>query len=113
MHEIGVLEEAVRTVERIAKDKQIDKIRFVTLEIGELTGYLPVFFEKYFPVIVENRPALHNAELHMQIVKGEAICTECQSLYNVIKNEGCCPSCKSRSKKILGGQEFLIKDIGY
>jgi hydrogenase nickel incorporation protein HypA/HybF len=113
MHEIGVLEEAVRTVERIAKDNQIDKIRFITLEIGELTGYLPVFFEKYFPVVVENRPALKNAELRMQIVKGQAICEECQSLYNVMKNEGCCPNCKSRSKKILGGQEFLIKDIGY
>lgn len=113
MHEIGVLEEAVKTVERIAKENQIDKIRFITLEIGELTGYMPVFFEKYFPVVVENRPVLKNAELRMQIVKGEAICDECQSLYNVMKNEGCCPKCKSRSKKILGGQEFLIKDIGY
>lgn len=113
MHEIGVLEEAVRTVERIAKENKIDRIRFITLEIGELTGYIPMFFEKYFPMVVENRPVLKDAQLRMHMVKGEAICEECQSLYNVIKNEGCCPNCKSRSKKILGGQEFLIKDIGY
>ena len=113
MHEIGVLEEAVKTVERIAKDNQIDKVRFITLEIGELTGYLPVFFEKYFSVVVEDKPVLKDAELRMHIVKGEAICVECQSLYNVMKNEGCCPNCNSKSKKILGGQEFLIKNIGY
>lgn len=113
MHEIGVLEEAVKTVERIAKENQIDRIRFITLEIGELTGYMPVFFEKYFPIVVENRPVLKDTELRMHIVKGEAICEECQSLYNVMKNEGCCPNCNSKSKKILGGQEFLIKNIGY
>ena len=26
---------------------------------------------------------------------------------------GRCPKCKSREKKILGGQQFLVKDIGY
>lgn len=113
MHEIGVLEEAVKTVVKIAEENKIEHVAYITLEIGELSGYLPVFFEKYFPIVTEDRPVVKDAKLHMQIIPGEALCTQCHTLYNVMKQEGKCPKCKSREKKILGGQEFLIKDIGY
>lgn len=113
MHEIGVLVEAIKTVEQVAKKNQIERVRYITLEIGELTGYLPIFFEKYFPIVVTDKPIVNQAELRINIVKGQALCNECQTLYNVMKNEGSCPKCKSREKKILGGQDFLIKDIGY
>ena len=113
MHELGVLTEAVKTVEHVAKENNISNVTSIVLEIGELTGYLPIFFEKYFPIVVEDRPVVKNAQLRIQVVKGQALCTECSTLYNVMKNEGCCPKCKSRNKKILGGQEFIVKEIGY
>lgn len=113
MHEIGVLTEVIKTVEEVASQNQIDKVKYITLEIGELTGYLPVFFEKYFPIVTEDKPLVREAELNMQIVRGEALCRECQTLYNVMRHKGCCPKCKSREKQILGGQEFLVKEIGY
>lgn len=113
MHEIGVLTEVIKTVEEVASQNQIDKITYITLEIGELTGYLPVFFEKYFSIVTEDKPAVRDAKLKMQIVRGEALCGDCQTLYNVMKHEGRCPKCKSRRKQILGGQELIIKEIGY
>lgn len=113
MHEISVLEEAVKLVEEVAEQNQIEHVTYVALEVGELTGYLPVFFEKYFPIVTEDKPRVKDAVLHMDLVKGEALCMECQTLYNVMKNEGTCPKCKSREKKILGGQQFLVKEIGY
>ena len=33
-------------------------------------------------------------------------------MYNVMRNEGKCPKCGSRSKKILGGQQFRVLEIG-
>lgn len=113
MHEIGALTKAVDLVERVAKENHIEQVKYVTLEVGELTGYLPVFFEKYFPIVVEDRPLLRNADLKIEVVRGQAICGECQTFYNVMKCEGQCPKCRSRIKEILGGQEFLVKDIGY
>lgn len=113
MHEIGALHKAVKLVDRIARENKVQKVKYITLEIGELSGFLPVFFEKYFPVVAEEFPVVKDAELKMNIIKGQALCNECQTLYNVIKNEGCCPKCKSRDKEILGGQQFLVKDIGY
>lgn len=113
MHEISVLTRAIDLAEQTAADNNIDKVTYVTLEVGELSGYLPKFFEKYFPVVIEERPIFEGCKLNMHIVPGEALCEACSSMYNVMKCEGKCPACGSRSKKILGGQQFLLKDIGF
>lgn len=113
MHEISALEEAVRTADKIAEEHGIDEIKCITLEIGELTGYVPRFFEEYFPIVTEDKPRLQNCRLKTRIVKGEALCGKCGALYNVLRAEGVCPKCRSRVKKILGGQEFLIKELIY
>ena len=112
MHEIGALTKALDLVERIAQENGAQQVKFITLEVGELTGFLPVFFEKYFPVCVADRPILQSAELRIQVVKGQALCTECQTLYNIMRHEGKCPKCQSREKMVLGGQDFMVKDIG-
>lgn len=113
MHEIGALNEAVKLAERVAKENNVDKIKVLTLEVGELTGFLPVFFEKYFSVVVLDNPLFSECELKIENVRGEAMCNECHALYNVMKNEGACPRCHSRDKLILGGQEFKVKNIAY
>lgn len=111
MHEIGTLYEAVKTVERVAKENDIEKVAYISLEIGELTGLLPVFFEKYYSVVTLDKPMFKNSELKIKVIPGEALCNNCHSLFNVMKNEGCCPKCSSRDKLILGGQDFIIKEI--
>lgn len=113
MHEVGVLYEAAKTATRIAAEKQVDHVKFIALEVGELTGILPVFFEKFYPIVVEDFPVLEGSELKVRIIPGQALCDDCRTLYNVIKNEGKCPKCESRYKSILGGQEFVLKEIGY
>ncbi|MBQ6439170.1 MAG: hydrogenase maturation nickel metallochaperone HypA [Mogibacterium sp.] len=112
MHEISVLKQAVDIAEETATENNIQRIAYLTLEVGELSGYLPVFFEKYYPLVTENRPMFEGSELRMVMVPGEALCKECSAMYNVMRNEGRCPKCGSRSKKILGGTEFRIRDIG-
>ncbi|MBR5015334.1 MAG: hydrogenase maturation nickel metallochaperone HypA, partial [Clostridia bacterium] len=53
------------------------------------------------------------SELHIITVAGEALCKDCEAMYNVARNEGACPKCGSRNKTILGGQEFVLREIGY
>ena len=113
MHEISVLTKAIELVESTAKDNGLEHISHITLEVGELTGYVPLFFEKYFPIVTEGKPVFAGTELRIRIVRGQALCQECQCLYNVMRNEGRCPKCGSREKKILGGQQFLVKEISY
>ena len=105
MHEIGVLTKAVDLVESVAKDNGLDHIGYITLEIGELTGYVPLFFEKYFPVVTEDRPIFQGTELRIQTVRGQALCADCQSLYNVMKQEGRCPKCGKHLGRLGDGEK--------
>ena len=68
MHELGILRMAARTACQAAEKNQIEKIRFFTLEIGDQSGCVPLFFEKCFPIIREEFPALREAELRMETV---------------------------------------------
>lgn len=113
MHEISVLHSAVELAEKTAKENGIDRLSYITLEVGELSGFLPVFFEKYYPVVIENRPVFDGCRLNIVKKRGEALCLDCNAIYNVMENEGRCPKCGSRFKKILGGQEFVLKEIGF
>jgi hydrogenase nickel incorporation protein HypA/HybF len=112
MHEISVLAKACDLAENAAKANHVDHISYMRLEAGELTGYLPVFFRKYYPIITEDRPILKGSDLILEEKKGEAMCNACHTLYNVMANKGMCPRCGSRSKTILSGQDFKIIDIG-
>ena len=113
MHEISVLTQAVDIAEKTARENDIARISYLTLEVGELSGYLPVFFHKYYPIVTENRPVFDGSELNIISVTGEALCNECSAMYNVMREEGRCPKCGSRTKTILGGTEFRIKEIGF
>ena len=50
MHEISVLKQAVDIAEKTAQENNIARIAYLTLEVGELSGFIPVFFYKYYPM---------------------------------------------------------------
>jgi hydrogenase nickel incorporation protein HypA/HybF len=112
MHEVGILYTVAETVSKIAAENQVDQIKFISLEIGELVGIIPEFFEKYYPIVVEDFPVLEGSELKIRMIPGEALCDDCHAMYNIMRNEGKCPKCQSRYKTVLGGQEFMVKEIG-
>lgn len=113
MHEIGMLYQLAELAVNCARDNHVEQIQSVSVEIGELSGGLPHVFEEYFPYIAQRYPELEHAELKLHIIPGEALCTVCSSLYNVMRQEGKCPKCRSRDKKILGGRDIRLMNIGY
>lgn len=113
MHEVGMLNEMAKTISKIATEKQVEHVKFIAVDIGELSGVLPQAFEEFFPLIKEQYDVLSGSELKIRMIPGEALCNNCNALYNVMKNEGQCPKCQSRYKKILGGQEIMLQQIGF
>lgn len=111
MHEIGVLYKMLEQVETVAKANHVKQIKAIEVELGELSGMLPVFFEQYYPVVAGNREAFRNSELIIKEIPGGGLCLDCSTLFNVMKCEGKCPKCGSRNKKILGGRDFVVKNI--
>lgn len=73
MHELGVLTSAVKTVSDTAKKNRIKAIKFMTLQVGAESTFVPAFMEKLFPAAKENYPILKDAELKIEIIPGKGL----------------------------------------
>ena len=73
MHELGVLKNAIKTVSDAAAKHGIKQIKFITLEIGTDSTFVPVFFEKLFPVAIDGLELYKNAQLKLQSVPGRGL----------------------------------------
>lgn len=73
MHELGVLTHTVKTVARIARTNRIRQVKHITLEVGEESGYVPLYLNKLFPVAIDQVPLLQGAELRLELVPGRGL----------------------------------------
>ena len=73
MHELGILHQIVKTVSTIAKENHIRRIKHIALEVGELSGFVPAYLKKLFPVAVDAYPLLQKAELRISMVRGKGL----------------------------------------
>lgn len=73
MHELGVLRHAIQTVERIARERQIQRIKHITLEVGESSGYIPFYLQKLFPVAAELADVTRGAQLRLVMTPGRGL----------------------------------------
>lgn len=73
MHELGVLTHTVKTVARIARANHIQRVKHITLAVGEASGYVPFYLRKLFPVAADQLPLLQGAELRLETVPGKGL----------------------------------------
>lgn len=73
MHELGVLCQAVKTVNRVAEQNRIEKIKHITLEVGEESGFVPMFLEKLFPVAIDQFPNMQGTQLRIRMAPGDKL----------------------------------------
>lgn len=111
MHEINVLMEVVDQVEALALENNIERVKAIVLQIGELSPVVPMFMTKYYPMLIEDKACLQDSELVIERIPGEARCKNCSTVYNVVKHNGYCPECKTFDKEVLRGREFIIKEL--
>jgi hydrogenase nickel incorporation protein HypA/HybF len=110
MHELGVIIEVVKTVERIAVEQHLTKIESLTLQIGKLSSVVPEYIEKSYPVAVGGS-MLQDTRLIIDILPANGMCRECGHVYDIVDSEKICPHCKAQNYDILSGREFFIKEI--
>jgi hydrogenase nickel incorporation protein HypA/HybF len=73
MHELGILNHVIRTVDRIAIENKIEQIDHITLEVGKASGCVPEFLEKLFPIAIERQAKMHDAKLKIVIIEGKGL----------------------------------------
>lgn len=73
MHELGVLRYVVMTVAKLAKENKISEIKFITLEVGEESSYVPHYLKKLFPTALRFHPEIGVPELKLIQVVGNKL----------------------------------------
>ncbi|WP_315113169.1 hydrogenase maturation nickel metallochaperone HypA [Clostridium intestinale] len=110
MHEVGVMIEVVKTVEKFAKQNSITKIETIVLQIGEISSMVPRYIKACYPMAAEGT-ILENAKLEIEVLPCNAICKECNKVFNLLENNHKCPKCGNNDFDVLSGREFNIKEI--
>lgn len=110
MHELGVVIEIVKTVEKFAEKNGVTKVETLVLQIGELSSMIPKYIESCYPAAVDGT-LLESTELKIEILPGNGMCRKCRKVFNLLKNEGKCPDCGTGEFRMLSGKEFMIKEI--
>ncbi len=73
MHELGVISYAVKTVNEIAEKNGVERIRFITLDVGEDSGFVPDYLHKLYPVAIDGKTRFEGSELKIYIVSGRGL----------------------------------------
>lgn len=110
MHELGIVFEVIKVVDKIAKENQVTRVEKIVLEIGQLSQAIPRFILECYPAAVDETD-YETTELEIITIEAKGECQSCKTEFNIITQRKICPNCQSESFKILSGQEFNIKEI--
>ena len=112
MHELGTVFYVLDRVEELVKEHELEKVGSVTLEVGEVSGIIPMYLTDCWQWAIKKRiPALQEAELKIETLEAVTYCENCGQTYPTMKYAKICPHCKSDRTYLLTVNEYNIKEI--
>ena len=85
----------------------------LVVEVGELTGVLPHYLQKYYPAVIQGTK-LEGSALEVIRVPSEAVCDECGQHYHPEKEmDYRCPACRSLKARFIHGRELSVREIRF
>lgn len=109
MHELGVVLEIFELVEEIMKEQDLKTVSTITVEVGELSGILPDYLKECWNV-AKIGGTFDKTELILEFIPAVAKCS-CGFEYEMQKNNRICPNCRKTDYEVIGGREFMVKQI--
>lgn len=111
MHELGVVFRIIDDLTELGKEKEIEKIHSVTLQLGEVSGVVPEFLTDAWKWAVDRTQILKGADLVIETLPAVTYCEDCKKEYGTVEHGRICPYCGSEKTYLLKGNEFMIKEI--
>ena len=111
MHELSIVMEVVRQVEKLAKEHNVDKVKSVTVEVGEVSGVVKEYFLDAFNWMCKRTPLMQECELNYITIQAISYCQDCKKTYPTTEYAKECPYCHSSHTYLISGKDFMIKDI--
>lgn len=112
MHELGIAFHIIKEVDKFAEEKKIDKVRAVTLELGEVSGVVPSYLRDVWVWSCENKSThLKGCELKIMEMKAISYCEDCKETYDTVKTGKKCPHCGGDHTYLVEGDQIEIHSI--
>lgn len=111
MHELGVVFHVIKNVKNVALENNIEKIKSVTLEIGEVSGVINEQLIDCWNWAKKREDMTVDAELIIETLKAVTFCEDCEQNYETVEHGKICPYCGSEHTYLVVGNEFNIKEI--
>lgn len=114
MHELSYVLNFLEAAEEELQTRNIQEpVREIAVEVGEMTGIVPAYLERYFPD-AKKGTRFENASLNITFIPAEIACETCNTAYHPEpENRYACPNCQSKNGKIIRGRECNLKEIRF
>ena len=110
MHELGICDAVLKTVDGVVKEEKLTVVHSVTLEVGLLSGVVPRFLSDCWEAVIDGTP-YQNTKLNIEIINGLARCEDCGCEFSADLEKLWCPKCAGRRLTPLTGTDLTIKEI--
>ena len=110
MHELSIAMGIVDIAEKETAKVKAKKVDLIELEIGTLAGIEFDSLDFVWSSAVKDT-VLENAIKKINIIHGEAKCSDCDTIFKLDNIYDACPNCNSYLKGIIKGKELLVKSL--
>ena len=111
MHEMSYMIKFINMAEEAAAKQPEARISSISVKVGEMTGVLPEYLEKYFPEAAAGTRC-EGASLHIESVPVTVRCNSCGNIYHPCRqNDYRCPECNSIEAEYQNGRELELSSI--
>ena len=110
MHEVSIMEEAVRMAVDAAKSAGASRVLALRLRVGTLSGVVPEALRFAFDVVCRDTMA-EGASLEMESVPAACWCAACQAEFECADFFSECPRCHNLSGELRRGRELEIASV--
>jgi hydrogenase nickel incorporation protein HypA/HybF len=110
MHEVSIMEEAVRTAVGAAKSAGASRVLALRLRVGTLSGAVPEALRFAFDVVCRDTIA-EGASLEMESVPATGWCPACRAEFQCADFINECPRCRNPNGELRRGRELEIASV--
>jgi hydrogenase nickel incorporation protein HypA/HybF len=110
MHEVSIMEEAVRMAVESARESGATRVLSLRLRVGALSGVVPEALRFAFDVVCHDTLAA-GASLEIEAVPAAAWCPDCQAEFPCADFFTECPRCHNPSGDLRRGRELEIASV--
>ena len=108
MHELGLLQQVVAAVEKVARSAGATRVEAVGLQVGRLSGAVPEALTGAWPIATVGT-ILEGADLVIDAVAAAVWCPKCQAEQTIDEFFALtCPVCGQPTGQLVSGREFAV-----